>query len=99
MITYIFTSFILVIGLMIFILHSSLGPFGALMTLQYGLTGAPVTQPRNIILGQMVAGIIALSFTYVPETHLSPLLRMAIAPSVSITTMVKLGVVHPPAGN
>ena len=26
-----------------------LGPFGALMTLQYGLTAAPASQPRNAI--------------------------------------------------
>merc|ERR1712130_355102 len=26
-----------------------MGPFGALMTLQYGLTSAPASQPRNIM--------------------------------------------------
>merc|ERR1712151_1104857 len=32
-----------------------MGPIGALMTLQYGLTSAPASQPRNIILGQVLS--------------------------------------------
>uniref|UniRef100_A0A7S4R3C7 HPP transmembrane region domain-containing protein n=1 Tax=Ditylum brightwellii TaxID=49249 RepID=A0A7S4R3C7_9STRA len=75
-----------------------MGPFGALVTLQYGLTAAPASQPRNIILGQCVAGAISLIFTYVPTKVLKPWLRMALAPAVSIGIMARLGIVHPPAG-
>mmetsp|Transcript_46717 Transcript_46717/g.69083 ORF Transcript_46717/g.69083 Transcript_46717/m.69083 type:complete len:534 (+) Transcript_46717:254-1855(+) len=49
-----------------------MGPFGALMTLQYGLTAAPASQPRNVVLGQAVAGAISLSFTYIPDSIIAP---------------------------
>lgn len=75
-----------------------IGPFGALMTLQYGLTSAPASQPRNAILGQAVSGAVSLAFTYIPETILATWLRRAVGPAVAIGVMVKLGVTHPPAG-
>mmetsp|Transcript_30086 Transcript_30086/g.89429 ORF Transcript_30086/g.89429 Transcript_30086/m.89429 type:complete len:181 (+) Transcript_30086:528-1070(+) len=75
-----------------------IGPFGALMTLQYGLTSAPASQPRNMVLGQMIAGAVSLAFTYIPEEYLSVWVRRAVGPAVAITAMVKLGVPHPPAG-
>ena len=75
-----------------------LPPFGALMTLQYGLTAAPASQPRNTILGQAVAGAVSLSFTYIPEDILPIWLRLAVGPAFAITAMVLLGIPHPPAG-
>ena len=75
-----------------------IGPFGALMTLRYGLTSAPASQPRNAILGQALAGAVSLSFTYIPEEMLPTWIRRAVAPSFAITAMVKFGVPHPPAG-
>jgi len=75
-----------------------IGPFGALMTLQYGLTAAPASQPRNAILGQAVSGAVSLAFTYIPESILATWLRRAVGPAVAIGAMVKLGVTHPPAG-
>jgi len=75
-----------------------IGPFGALMTLQYGLTAAPASQPRNVVLGQAVAGFIAMCFTYIPGNILNTWMRLAVAPAFSITAMVKLGIPHPPAG-
>lgn len=75
-----------------------IGPFGALMTLQYGLTAAPASQPRNVVLGQIVAGAVSMSFTYIPDDIIAPWLRQAIAPAFAIGAMVKLGIPHPPAG-
>lgn len=75
-----------------------IGPFGALMTLQYGLTAAPASQPRNVILGQAIAGAVSMSFTYIPESMLSTWMRRAVGPAFSIATMLKLGIPHPPAG-
>ena len=75
-----------------------IGPFGALMTLQYGLTAAPASQPRNAILGQAVAGAVSLASTYIPESILAIWLRRAVGPAVAIGVMVKCGVTHPPAG-
>lgn len=75
-----------------------IGPFGAMCTLMYGLSAAPASQPRNAILGQAVAGAVSLAFTYIPE-HLLPVwVRAAVGPAFAIGTMVKLGLVHPPAG-
>jgi hypothetical protein len=73
-------------------------PFGALMTLQYGLTAAPASQPRNAIMGQAVAGAVSLSFTYIPEYIFPYWFRRVIGPAVAIGVMVKLGFTHPPAG-
>ena len=75
-----------------------IGPFGALMTLIYGLHSAPASQPRNVVLGQVVSGAVSLSFTYIPENILPVWVRRAVGPAFSIAAMVKLGVTHPPAG-
>lgn len=75
-----------------------IGPFGALMTLQYGLTQAPASQPRNAVMGQAVAGAVSLAFTYIPEAILPIWLRRAVGPAIAIATMVKCGFTHPPAG-
>ena len=75
-----------------------MGPFGALITLQYGLTGAPASQPRNAVLGQIVAGAVSLSFTYIPDSIMPVWIRQAVAPAFSIAAMIKLGMPHPPAG-
>ena len=75
-----------------------MGPFGALMTLQYGLPSSPASQPRNVLLGQAVAGAVSLAFTYIPEWILATWLRRALGPAVGIAAMAKLGVLHPPAG-
>eukprot|EP00581_Thalassiosira_minuscula_P006822 CAMPEP_0183706684 /NCGR_PEP_ID=MMETSP0737-20130205/3442_1 /TAXON_ID=385413 /ORGANISM="Thalassiosira miniscula, Strain CCMP1093" /LENGTH=577 /DNA_ID=CAMNT_0025934155 /DNA_START=327 /DNA_END=2060 /DNA_ORIENTATION=- len=72
-----------------------IGPFGALMTLQYNLTAAPASQPRNAILGQLVSMSIAMGFTY---TSLSPILRSCLATALAIMCMARLGLTHPPAG-
>jgi hypothetical protein len=74
----------------------SLGPFGALMTLQFGLTAAPASQPRNCILGQLFSLTVALVFVNIDG--MSGWLRSCLATSISIGGMMKLGIIHPPAG-
>jgi len=100
-----FSSLILLSGANEFIIKGSndkyfllMGPVGALVTLQFGLTAAPASQPRNIVLGQCVAGVTSLAFTYVPTQVLQPWLRVALAPAISIGIMARLGIIHPPAG-
>ncbi|CAJ1958792.1 unnamed protein product [Cylindrotheca closterium] len=73
-----------------------LPPFGALMTLQYGLTAAPASQPRNAIVGQTLALIIACLIGQLDELELW--LRQSLATALAIGVMVKFGVTHPPAG-
>jgi len=72
-----------------------LGPFGALMTLQYGLTAAPASQPRNAVLGQVIALSIALGMTY---TKLETNVRRSLGTALAISAMTRLGITHPPAG-
>mmetsp|Transcript_11570 Transcript_11570/g.32041 ORF Transcript_11570/g.32041 Transcript_11570/m.32041 type:complete len:591 (+) Transcript_11570:152-1924(+) len=75
-----------------------IGPFGAAMTLLYGLHSAPASQPRNVVLGQVVAGAVSLVFTYIPEDILPVWIRRAVGPAFAIAAMTALGVIHPPAG-
>ncbi len=73
-----------------------LGPFGAFITLQYALTMAPPSQPRNALLGQIVSLSIAHVIKIIP--FLAIWIKQALAPSISIGAMALLGIVHPPAG-
>jgi len=73
-----------------------LPPLGAFVTLLYGLTSAPATQPRNAIYGCTISGCIALALSYIPMDLVN--LRISLAASLSISLMAFLGVTHPPAG-
>ena len=76
-----------------------LGPFGALATLLYGLTAAPASQPRNAILGQVVAIGVVLLLAYIPHWEdMSLEWRAVLSTSTAISAMVRLGLTHPPAG-
>lgn len=66
------------------------------MTLQYGLTAAPASQPRNAIVGQTLALTIARLIGQIDDMELW--LRQTLATSLAIGVMVKFGVTHPPAG-
>ncbi len=73
------------------------GPFGALATLLFALTNAPVAQPRNIVFGTIIAGVTGLSSSYF-DTAIPHWLRLTLGTSAALTIMAKLGVTHPPAG-
>jgi hypothetical protein len=64
-----------------------LAPLGALTTLQYNLTAAPASQPRNAIFAQLFAVSIALVLCYIPG--MSPWIRSALAPAIVIPGMAK----------
>lgn len=66
------------------------------MTLQFGLTAAPASQPRKAILGQIFSLIIAQGIGQ--STSLDPWLKQSLATSLAIAVMVKSGTTHPPAG-
>ena len=63
---------------------------------QYGLTAAPASQPRNAIVGQAVALVIAQLIG--TRTDMDIWLKQSVATSLAIAVMAKLGVIHPPAG-
>mmetsp|Transcript_34507 Transcript_34507/g.83519 ORF Transcript_34507/g.83519 Transcript_34507/m.83519 type:complete len:550 (+) Transcript_34507:35-1684(+) len=73
-----------------------LAPLGALTTLQYNLTAAPASQPRNAIFAQIFAITTAILLSYIPNVE--PWFRSALAPAIVIPGMAKLGIIHPPAG-
>ena len=73
-----------------------LGPIGALATLLFGLTSAPASQPRNVIYGTFISGIVGLTMSYLPSSMIQ--LRVTLAISISTSLMAKCGVIHPPAG-
>ncbi|CAB9518802.1 HPP family [Seminavis robusta] len=72
-----------------------IGPFGAMMTLLYALPSAPASQPRNVILGEAIAGGVSLALSYLPMPQW---LRRAFGPAFGIAAMTAAGVTHPPAG-
>mmetsp|Transcript_24607 Transcript_24607/g.68610 ORF Transcript_24607/g.68610 Transcript_24607/m.68610 type:complete len:232 (-) Transcript_24607:184-879(-) len=70
---------------------------GALMTLQYGLTAAPASQPPNIIVGQLLSLLIGQGISRC-DGFIDPWLRQSLATALAIGAMVKFGITHPPAG-
>ena len=66
------------------------------MTLQYGLTSAPVAQPHNALVRQACCLLIAIRIS-----HINPLdtwLRQALRTALVIAFMARCGITHPPAG-
>lgn len=66
------------------------------MTLLYGLTAAPASQPRNAMLGQTISLTIAICVGY--ADRLQSWMQQSLATALAITCMCKLGFTHPPAG-
>ncbi len=59
---------------------------------------APPAQPRNVIFGQSIATIIALSFSNISEDFMGMHIRVSLTTATAIAAMVLLGIPHPPAG-
>jgi CBS-domain-containing membrane protein len=76
-----------------------LAPFGALMTLQFSLTAAPASQPRNVVYGQLICLFMALlAKHYLIEQAQWPLWTVVpLTTAGGIAIMTKLSVTHPPA--
>jgi len=77
-----------------------LGPFGALLTLQFALTAAPAAQPRNSIYGFALSLVISLlcKFLLFELAFVPQWIAAVIGVSLAIGGMAKAGVVHPPGG-
>ena len=72
-----------------------LGPMGALLALQFGLTAAPAAQPRTIIVGQVVSILITLAFAEI--SSVDAWIKQSLAVVMAVGCMAKIGVVNPPA--
>ena len=75
-----------------------LAPLGALTTLQYNLTAAPASQPRNAVFAQVFAITISILISYIPFAPENAWFRGVLAPAIVIPGMARLGIIHPPAG-
>lgn len=75
-----------------------LAPIGALVTLVYGLTAAPASQPLNIFLGQILSVSLAIVLNYVPQSFWTNEIKISLTTALAIALMTKLGLTHPPAG-
>lgn len=67
------------------------------MTLLYGLTAAPASQPRNAMLGQ----IVSLTIAIVIGRHVSYLevwMKQSLGTALAVAAMAKMGLTHPPGG-
>jgi len=73
-----------------------LGPLGALTTLQFNLTAAPASQPRNAFFSQVIALSICHFLHQIQD--LDRWHRCALAPAIVAATTARLGIIHPPAG-
>lgn len=76
-------------------MHLLLAPLGATAVLIFGLYDAPVSQPRNVILGYLICAVGGVAMCNVLGNSWFPL---ALGLGLSIATMQITRTVHPPAG-
>jgi CBS-domain-containing membrane protein len=73
-----------------------IGSFGASAVLVYGAVKSPFSQPRNLIGGHMISGMIGVAcYRWCGEPVW---LSAALAVSIAIAAMLATGTVHPPGG-
>lgn len=80
-----------------------LGSMGAMAILVYGTVDAPLAQPRNLVVGNLISGFIGVTIQKIfirlagsTETFLW--LKAGLAVSLSLVSMQITQSVHPPAG-
>ncbi|KNC77695.1 hypothetical protein SARC_09849 [Sphaeroforma arctica JP610] len=77
-----------------------LGSFGASAILVYGLPNAPLSQPRNQIVGQCIAGLIGIACRLLIADNMGGNIILALPVSITlcILCMAVTQSFHPPAG-
>lgn len=81
-----------------------IGSFGAAAVLEFYAIEAPLAQPRNAVLGQLLSSVIGVAvarlFSLLPVARFEELrwLAASIACAASTAVMALTGTVHPPAG-
>ncbi|HXX80413.1 MAG TPA: HPP family protein [Thermodesulfovibrionales bacterium] len=73
-----------------------IGSFGASAVLVYGAIKSPLAQPRNLLGGHVLAGIIGVACY--KAFGATPWMAGAIAVSLAIAAMLLTKTLHPPAG-
>lgn len=72
-----------------------IAPFGASAVLLYSAVSSPLAQPRNLILGHLVSGVIAIT---VCNLLGNSVVSTVFAVTAAIVAMMLLDAVHPPGG-
>ena len=73
-----------------------IGSFGASAVLVYGAVNSPLAQPRNVIGGHIVSGLVGVaSFHFAGGT---PWIAAAMGVSLAIVAMLVTKTLHPPGG-
>lgn len=73
-----------------------IGSFGASAVLIYGAITSPLAQPRNLVGGHLVSGLVGVAMYQLAGPV--PWLAAALAVSVAIAAMHATGTLHPPGG-
>jgi CBS-domain-containing membrane protein len=73
-----------------------IGSFGASAVLVYGAVKSPLAQPRNLLGGHILAGIIGVACYKMFGA--TPWMAGALAASLAIVAMLLTRTLHPPAG-
>lgn len=76
-----------------------IGSMGAVATILYAATSSPLSQPRNVILGNLMSASIGMGFRFLFMSHTEYLwLAGGLSVALSIVMMQMTKSVHPPAG-
>jgi len=73
-----------------------IGSFGASAVLVYGAIKSPLAQPRNLLGGHILAGIVGVACYKIFGA--TPWMAGALAASLAIVVMLLTKTLHPPAG-
>lgn len=78
-----------------------IAPLGASAVLLFSVYDSPLAQPRNMVLGHAMAGMIGVAAALLHATYFAggeKYVLMAVSVAVSIFAMQILRLTHPPAG-
>lgn len=73
-----------------------IGPLGASAVLVYGAIRSPFSQPRNLVGGHIVSGLVGVSCQQLFGG--TPWMAAALAVSVALAAMMATKTMHPPGG-
>ncbi len=73
-----------------------IGSFGASAVLVYGAVKSPLAQPRNLVGGHLVSGLVGVACAHVFSS--TPWLAAAMAVSLAVVLMLATKTLHPPGG-